>query len=116
MPISTLWHKVIGEKRQWRQCKARIRLLPESYQIAAEALLRYLMYFGSGTGGAALFEDLVDLLEQGAANRTPIREIVGDDPVEFIELFVRNYPKDAWVTRERERLTTAIDRAAALAP
>jgi len=27
-----------------------------------------------------MFEDLLDLFEQSAANRTPIREIVGEDP------------------------------------
>jgi hypothetical protein len=32
--------------------------------------------------------------------------------VEFIEAFVRNYPKGRWIIRERERLTNAIDRAA----
>src|SRR6266536_3066622 len=55
---------------------------------------------------------LAGRLEQSAANGTPIREIVGEDPVEFIEAFVRNYPKGQWIIRERERLTTAIDRAA----
>ena len=59
-----------------------------------------------------MYADLIDLFEQGAANGTPIREIVGEDPVEFIETFVRNYPKGQWIFRERERLTNAIDRAA----
>ena len=58
-----------------------------------------------------MYEDLVDLFEQSAANGTPIREIVGEDPVEFIETFVRNYPKGQWIIRERERLTNAIKRA-----
>jgi hypothetical protein len=31
-----------------------------------------------------------------------------EDPVEFIETFVRNYPKGQWIIRERERLTNAI--------
>jgi DNA-binding ferritin-like protein (Dps family) len=56
--------------------------------------------------------DLIDLFEQSAANGTPIRQIVGEDPVEFIETFVRNYPKGQWIIRERERLTNAIERAA----
>jgi DNA-binding ferritin-like protein (Dps family) len=59
-----------------------------------------------------MYADLIDLFEQGAANGTPIREIVGEDPVEFIETFVRNYPKGQWIIRERERLTNAIDRVA----
>jgi len=112
MFISKFVSKVIGEKAQWRQYKARTRQLPAGYRTAVEALERYLMYFGTGGGGTAIYEDLVDLFEQSAANRTPIREIVGEDPVEFIEVFVRNYPKGQWIIRERERLTTAIERAA----
>ena len=59
-----------------------------------------------------MFEDLVDLFEQSAANETPIREIVGEDPVEFLEAFVRNYPDGNWRIRERKRLNDAISRAA----
>jgi DNA-binding ferritin-like protein (Dps family) len=104
--------KVIGPKRQWRAYKARTRQLPASYRTALDAIERYLNYYG-GTGGdgTALYGDLIDLFEQSAANGTPIREIVGEDPVEFIETFVRNYPKGQWIIRERERLTSAIERA-----
>jgi DNA-binding ferritin-like protein (Dps family) len=104
--------KVVGEKGQWREYKARARRLPASYRMALDALERYLNYFGTGGDGTAMYADLIDLFEQSAANGTPIREIVGEDPVEFIETFVRNYPKGQWIIRERERLTNAIDRAA----
>ncbi len=108
--------KVIGEKRQWREHKARTRRLPPGYRTAVEALERYLMHAGPGGDGAAaaaMFDDLLDLFEQSAAHRTPIREIVGEDPVEFLETFVRNYPNGQWRTRERDRLITAIQRAEA---
>lgn len=104
--------KVIGEKGQWREYKARGRQLPASYRTALDALARYLTYFGTGGDSTALYGDLVDLFEQSAANGTPIRDIVGEDPVEFIETFVQNYPKGHWIIRERERLTNAIERAA----
>ncbi len=106
--------KVIGEKGQWRRYKARTRQLPVSYRTAVEALERYLMYFGGqGAESAAMFEDLIDLFERAAADGTLIREIVGEDPVEFIETFASNYPKGQWVVRERKRLTSAIARAEA---
>jgi DNA-binding ferritin-like protein (Dps family) len=111
--ISKFIAKVVGEKGQWRQYQARARQLPASYRTALDALKRYLNYFGPGGDGTALYGDLVDLFEQGAANATPVRQLVGDDPVDFIETFVRNYPKGQWIIRERERLTRAIDRAAA---
>ena len=58
-----------------------------------------------------MLEDLVDLFEQSAASGTPVREVVGADPVEFAEAFLRNYPQGQWIVRERDRLTSAIERA-----
>ncbi|HEY2055799.1 MAG TPA: DUF1048 domain-containing protein [Solirubrobacterales bacterium] len=105
----------IDQKRRYRQCKARAAQLPTSYREAIEALERYMNYFGPGTGEGvvSMLEDLLDLFEESAANQTPIRDVVGEDPVEFAETFLRNYPESSWIGRERERLTTAIARAAA---
>lgn len=110
--MATGW---IAQKRRYRQYKARTRQLPGNYREAIEALERYLTYFGAITNGEvvlSMLEDLLDLFEQSAANRTPIRAIVGADPVEFAEEFVRNYSEGQWINRERQRLTSAIDRAA----
>lgn len=106
--------KMVDEKRRYRRYKARTRQLPASYRTAVEALERYLMYFGPGDGGSAvsMFEDLADLFEQSAADSAPIREVVGEDPVEFAEAFLQNYPQGQWINRERERLSRAIDRIA----
>ena len=106
--------KVIGPKKRWRAYKARVRALPENYREAVEAIERYLMHFGAMDAGSAesLFEDVADLFERAAADGTPIREIVGEDPVEFVDTLLRKYPDAGYVTRERERLISAIDRAA----
>ncbi len=57
-------------------------------------------------------EDLADLFEQSAADGMPIREIVGADPMQFVETFLQNYGAGSWIERERKRLTDAIERAA----
>lgn len=105
--------KVIGPKRRWRQYKARVRQLPPNYRTAVEAIERYLMHFGpmDADSAASLLEDVADLFERAAADGTPIREIVGEDPVEFVEALIGNYEKGGYVTRERERLANAIARA-----
>jgi DNA-binding ferritin-like protein (Dps family) len=109
--------KVTGSlegKKRWRQYKARAGQLPPSYREAVDAIERYLMHFvpTDGDSVVAEFEDLVDLFERAAADGTPIREIVGDDPVEFVETFAQNYTKGGYVPdRARERLTNAIARA-----
>ncbi len=108
-----------GDKRRWRQYKARKQQLPANYRTAVDALERYLTYFGAITRGnvlMAMLEDLEDLFEQSAASGTPIRAVVGDDPVEFAEEFLRNYSQGQWINKERERLTLAIDRVAGDTP
>lgn len=111
MSISSM----IAEKRRYRQHKARVEQLPGDYRAAVEALERYLMYFGAITQGDTLMsmlDDLADLFEQSAASGTPIREIVGADPVEFAETFLQNYSEGQWINKERDRLVAEIDRVA----
>jgi DNA-binding ferritin-like protein (Dps family) len=107
--------KVIGPKRRWRAYKARVRQLPPNYRGAVDAIERYLMYFGpmDADSAGSLFEDVIDLFERAAADGTPISDIVGDDPVEFVEALIANYSKGGYVTRERERLISAIESAEA---
>jgi DNA-binding ferritin-like protein (Dps family) len=103
----------LDEKKRWRQYKARQRRLPANYRTAVEGIERYLMYFGRGEAGlTSMYEDLIDLFEQSAAAGTPIRDIVGEDPVEFVETFVQNYPDGQWRIREQNRLKKTIADAA----
>ncbi|WP_313823780.1 DUF1048 domain-containing protein [Citricoccus sp.] len=104
-----------GDKRRWKQYKARAKALPRGYREAQQALERYLTTYGAITQGGTfvtMLEDLVELLEQAAAEGTALREIVGEDPVAFAEDFLTNYAEDQWISKERSRLTKAIDRAA----
>lgn len=102
----TAMSKIIGEKRRWNEYKARVKQLPPNYQTAVEGIERYLMRFGAmdADNAASLFEDVADLFERAAADETPIRDIVGEDPVEFVESLIRNYDRGGYVDRERQRL------------
>ena len=105
----------LEQKKQYRQYKARIDALPEPYDAAAKALYRYFMYNGGavmdGDVALTMMGDFVDLWERAAADGTPVREIVGEDPVEFADAFVLAYAGKRWIDKERARLTTAIDDA-----
>ena len=107
----------IEQKREYRRYRARVAALPPSHRTAVEGVQRYLTYLGGvgdGDSIVTMLDDLATLFEQAAADRAPVRDIVGDDPVEFVEAFVRNYPAGHWIVRERERLTRSIDAAEAL--
>ena len=104
----------LEQKKQYKQYKARIEALPEPYGTVAKALQRYFMYYGGVTDGETaltMFGDFADLWERAAADGTPVREIVGDDPVEFAETFAQAYTGKQWIDKERARLTKAIEDA-----
>lgn len=104
----------LEQKRRYKQYKARINALPEPYGAVAKAHERYFTYYGIVTDGdtmLTMFGDFADLWERAAADGTPVREIVGDDPVEFAETFARSYAGTQWIDKERARLTKAVDDA-----
>ncbi len=104
----------LEQKRQYRQYKARIDALPEPYGAVAKALQRYLMYCGGIVDGETtltMMGDFADLWDRAAVDGTPVRAIVGDDPVGFAEAFAQAYTGRQWIDKERARLTRAIEDA-----
>jgi DNA-binding ferritin-like protein (Dps family) len=105
----------LEQKKQYRQYKARLEALPEPYDAAAKALYRYFMYNGGavmdGDVALTMMGDFVELWERAATDGTPVREIVGEDPVDFADAFVLAYAGKRWIDKERARLTTAIEQA-----
>lgn len=103
--------QMVEQKRRYRRYKARKQLLPAKYSTALDAVERYVWNFASGRMDSLLplMEDLADLFEQSAASGTPLRDVVGDDPVEFAETLLRNYPEHMWINHARKRLTDTID-------
>jgi DNA-binding ferritin-like protein (Dps family) len=109
-----LFAKIIGPKKAWRQYRARVKNLPKPYADAVEGIQRYLFHFGAinGADAMALFDDVIELFERAAADGTPLRDIVGEDPVEFVDALIRNYDdEDGYVARQKNRLRRAIDQA-----
>ena len=104
----------LAQKKQYKQYQARIDALPEPYGTTAKAFQRYFMYYGSVSDGDTLVTmlgDFADLWERAAADQTPVRAIVGENPVEFAEDFAQAYTGKQWIDQERARLTRAIDDA-----
>ncbi len=105
----------LEQKKQYRHDKARIDALAEPYRTAAQRRCTGTSsYYGGVTDGDTLilmFGDLTDLWERAATDETPVRQIVGDDPVDFAETFAQAYSGRQWIDKERARLVKAIEEA-----
>lgn len=104
----------LEQKKQYKRDKARIEALPEPYRGVAKAVERYTLSTGGVLDGEILlkmYADLTDLWERASLENTPIRSIVGDDPVGFVEDFVESYGGKTWMEKERVRLVKAVEAA-----
>jgi DNA-binding ferritin-like protein (Dps family) len=117
MTMATIIEKLVGDlgdKKRYREYKARVKALSAPYRTTGDALEHYLMYFGptnDGTMLVTMLGDLAELLERSEADGVPVRDLVGEEPVEFAEAFLANYPGGSWVRKERDKLDAAIVRA-----
>ena len=104
----------LEQKKQYRRDRDRIEALPEPYRTVAKALWRYFMYYPGITDAddtLRMSGDFADLWERAATDGTPVRAIVGEDPVEFAEEYARAFSHREWIDKERARLTKAIEDA-----
>lgn len=104
----------LDEKKKYRRYRERIDALPEPYGSVAKALSHYFMYSHAvmeGEAAVSMWDDFADLWERAAADATPVREIVGEDPVEFAETFAQAYDGKRWIDKERARLIAAVEAA-----
>jgi len=116
--MAAKWYEVVTgsleQKKQYKQVKARLEALPEPYRGSAKALERYIMVAGGIVDGdtmVTMFSDFADLWERAAADGTPVRDVVGDEPSVFADEFTAAYAGKQWIDKERNRLNKAIDEA-----
>jgi DNA-binding ferritin-like protein (Dps family) len=104
----------LEQKRQYKKYRVRMDTLPEPYRVVARAIHRYYMYYGwplDGDTAMKMMSDFVDLWERAAADGTPVRAIVGENPVEFADTFAQAYSGRQWIDNERARLARAVEDA-----
>lgn len=101
----------IGDKKRWRQYQKDIEALPEPYAKTLKALQAYIWNFASSAGMMDALDEILRMFQESASENVPVQNIVGDDPVEFAESIMAQYPDDQWLFKYRERLRTQVKEA-----
>lgn len=98
----------IEDKKDWRAMEARAKALPADYRMVYEEIKHY-MWTSSGMLGSSLdvFRGLLELLEEGAANGSPVLDITGPDVAAFCDELVRGEKTYAQAAREKLNRTIA---------
>ncbi|MVB09817.1 hypothetical protein CAFE_04820 [Caprobacter fermentans] len=83
---------IIEGKKEWRAHMARVKSLPQDYQIVYKEIQEYLFKVGPVelTEGTGLLSGIVDLFEEGAALGKGVLEVTGSDVAAFCDGLIKD--------------------------
>ncbi len=93
---------IIQGKKEWRAHAARVKALPQDYQIVYKEIQRYLFKVGPVelTEGTGLLSGIVDLFEEGAALGKGVLEVIGSDAAAFCDDLIKDSKTYANICQE----------------
>ena len=98
--------EIIESKKEWRAHMARVKALPQEYQIVYKEIQKYLFRVGPVemadgiTDGTGLVSGLVDLFEEGAALGKGVLEVTGRDVAAFCDDLIQDSKTNADIYQE----------------
>jgi DNA-binding ferritin-like protein (Dps family) len=83
---------IIEGKKMWRAHVARVKALPQNYQIVYREIQKYLFKVGPVelTEGTSLLSGIVDLFEENAALGKDVLEVTGSDVAAFCDDLIKD--------------------------
>ena len=83
---------IIEGKKEWRAHVARVKALPQDYQIVYKELQKYLFKVGPVdlTDGMGLFSGIIDLFEEGVSFGKGVLEVTGSDVAAFCDELIKD--------------------------
>lgn len=83
---------IIEGKKEWRAHMARVKALPQDYQIVYKEIQKYLFKVGPVelTAGTELLSGIVDLFEEGVALGKGVLEVTGRDVAAFCDDLIKD--------------------------
>ncbi|UQZ36656.1 hypothetical protein C2I18_25845 [Paenibacillus sp. PK3_47] len=83
---------IIEGKKEWRAHVARVKALPQDYQIVYKEIQKYLFKVGPVelTEGTGLLSGIIDLFEEGASRGEGVLEVTGSDVAAFCDDLIKD--------------------------
>ena len=89
-------------QEKWRAHMARVKALPQDYQIVYKEIQNYLIKVGPVelTDGTDLLSGIIDLFEEGAALGKGVLEVTGSDVAAFCDDLIKDSKTFADILQE----------------
>jgi len=94
-----------GEKKRWRDLQKRVKALPDDYRAAYEEIQKYI-WTASGVETIDPLVSIVELFEQGAADKRAVLDITGTNVAAFVDELTRG--ERSYFERRRKKLNESL--------
>ena len=102
---------MIKDKKRYKQFTKDIKALPAPYAVTVNALAKYIWNFAGSGAMMDVLEEVLHIFQESAPENVPVRQIVGEDPVEFAENIMAEYPDELWLIKYRSQLRQKVIEA-----
>lgn len=109
--MPNLLNHMIEDKKRYKQFKSDVQALPEAYAQTLTALQTYIWNFAKSGAMMNVLEEILHMFQESAAENVPVKQLIGDDPVEFAENIMAQYPEELWLIKYRTRLREQVKKA-----
>ena len=106
---------IIQGKKEWRAHVARVKALPEDYQIVYKEIQKYLFKVGPVelTSGTGLLTGIVDLFQEGTVSGKGVLEVTGSDVAAFCDDLIKDSKTytDIYQESVNRKVNAAVNKA-----
>ena len=83
---------IIKGKKEWRTHMARVKMLPQDYQIVYKEIQKYLFKVGPFelSNGIGLLSGIIDLFEESSALGKDVLAVTGNDVAAFCDDLIKD--------------------------
>ena len=97
----------LDDKRKYKQMMKCVDDLPKDYSFTFKQIQKYIYTVGGVSGDVTMFnnlnifQDLLDLFEESAADGRNIIDVIGNDVSKFCDEFISAYVNDSKTRAEK---------------
>lgn len=100
--------KLFREKREWRAHVHRVKALPADYRYTMQQIEKFMWNFAADGQMVAVFDEIVDLFEDGIAEGRTVLEVTGEDVAGFCQSILAEIQAKTWTGKKADDLNRAV--------
>ena len=108
--ISDFFKNTKMDKKAWHDYRARVAALPSDYNYVMEQIQSYIFNVAMDAQSVTVLEAILELLEEGAAEKRAVLDVTGDDVAAFAYDVMVAIQAKTWTSQKGAQLNDRVHK------